>query len=304
VSVSQAQQAWDGCVAAATQIKAELQEAITACVASIRDASGLRFARNPHGVGSLVAGVKGFVKDHAGALAKLSGVLKGLATDAFSILHGVTALVVNGLASFGNAMLQNPGALVTTLGGTALFAVSAGGEGLGVALDATGIGAVFGAPLNVVSALGMTAGAGITASGVLRLAADAAGADRVTVMRTTESRPVDGQPDRGLGMDPATGQFRQSEYETAQRIQAEKDVKLERSSDPSVDWVDNDGHTYDAVGGFKSRYFDQQWSNLQVRILDHMSKADFVPVDVRVSPRVRPSKCLNLSVLSVLEYLW
>ena len=47
-----------------------------------------------------------------------------------------------------------------------------------------------------------------------------------------------------------------------------------------MDWVDNDGHTYDAVGGFKSRYFDQQWSNLQVRILDHMSKADFVPVDV------------------------
>jgi hypothetical protein len=34
------------------------------------------------------------------------------------------------------------------------------------------------------------------------------------------------------------------------------------------------------VGGFSGKYFDSQWPNLQTRILDHMAKADFVPVDV------------------------
>jgi hypothetical protein len=85
---------------------------------------------------------------------------------------------------------------------------------------------------------------------------------------------------RDLGMDPATGSFRQGEYDTALRIQQERDVVLQRSADPGVDWVDTEGNTYDAVGNFSSKYFDQQWSNLQTRILDHMEKANFVPVDV------------------------
>jgi hypothetical protein len=81
-------------------------------------------------------------------------------------------------------------------------------------------------------------------------------------------------------MDPATGAFRQGEYDTAIRIQQERDVVLQRSADPVVDWVDTQGNTYDAVGNFSSKYFDQQWPNLQARILDHIAKADFVPVDV------------------------
>ena len=55
---------------------------------------------------------------------------------------------------------------------------------------------------------------------------------------------------------------------------------LQRSTNPGVDWVDANGNTYDAVGNFSSKYFNQQWPNLQTRILDHMAKADFVPVDV------------------------
>jgi len=85
---------------------------------------------------------------------------------------------------------------------------------------------------------------------------------------------------RSLGTDPATGAFRQSEYETALRIEEARGVTLTRSADPSIDWVDQYGNTYDAVGNFSSKYFDQQWPNLQARILDHMDKADFVPVDV------------------------
>lgn len=85
---------------------------------------------------------------------------------------------------------------------------------------------------------------------------------------------------RHLGVDPATGHFRQAEYETATRVQQERGVVLRRSADPSLDWNDRGGHTYDAVGGFSSNYFDEQWANLQTRILDHRAKADFVPVDV------------------------
>ena len=44
--------------------------------------------------------------------------------------------------------------------------------------------------------------------------------------------------------------------------------------------MDENGNSYDAVGNFSSKYFDRQWANLQTRILDHMAKADFVPVDV------------------------
>jgi hypothetical protein len=85
---------------------------------------------------------------------------------------------------------------------------------------------------------------------------------------------------RRLGQDPATGAYRQAEEDTARRVENELGVKLERSDAPGVDWVDNNGATYDGVGNFDGRFFDQQWSNLQERILDHLSKADFVPVDV------------------------
>lgn len=47
-----------------------------------------------------------------------------------------------------------------------------------------------------------------------------------------------------------------------------------------MDWIDQSGRTYDAVGGFEGKYFDQEWRSLQSQILRHMGKADFVPVDV------------------------
>lgn len=66
------------------------------------------------------------------------------------VLHGLEdfgADVVNAAASFGNAAINHPGDLALTLGGMALTGLSAGGEGLGFALDATGVGAIGGVPL-------------------------------------------------------------------------------------------------------------------------------------------------------------
>jgi hypothetical protein len=55
--------------------------------------------------------------------------------------------------------------------------LSAGGEGLGVALDATGFGAVAGVPLNVVSTAGNATGASITTAAMANIASHVGGDD-------------------------------------------------------------------------------------------------------------------------------
>ena len=85
---------------------------------------------------------------------------------------------------------------------------------------------------------------------------------------------------RALGMD-ANGQFRRWEVDTALRVQTREGVQLTRHTDASVDWVDEFGRTYDAVGSsLPSAHFDRQWDNVQDQIRRHAGKADFVPVDV------------------------
>ncbi|WP_436524233.1 putative T7SS-secreted protein [Actinoplanes sp. HUAS TT8] len=82
--------------------------------------------------------------------------------DAGDFLKDVGADVVNTLASMGNAVIHHPGDVATAAAGIGLMLLSSGGEGLGVALDATGAGAVVGVPLNVVSAAGLATGATMT----------------------------------------------------------------------------------------------------------------------------------------------
>jgi uncharacterized protein YukE len=84
-----------------------------------------------------------------------------------------------------------------------------------------------------------------------------------------------------LGEDPAHGgEFNPSEYQTALRVEAERDVVLRRSSQPELDWDTEDGTTYDAVGNFPGRYLSSQWRNFTAAIAAHVAKADYVPVDV------------------------
>jgi hypothetical protein len=66
------------------------------------------------------------------------------------------------------------------------------------------------------------------------------------------------------------------------RIEGERGVHLTRSevAENGPDWEGSDGKSYDAVGNFDGRYFDRQWPRLQERIVDHLEKADYVPVDV------------------------
>ncbi|HZM80862.1 MAG TPA: polymorphic toxin type 28 domain-containing protein [Candidatus Limnocylindrales bacterium] len=100
---------------------------------------------------------------------------------------------VNALASVGNAILHHPGDVALAAGGALLAGVSAGGEGLGVALDATGVGAVAGVPLNVVSAAGMAAGATMVVAATGDILHHAATDDRVEPLQREESGDLGGK---------------------------------------------------------------------------------------------------------------
>lgn len=62
--------------------------------------------------------------------------------------------------------------------------LSTAGEGGGFVLDATGVGAIAGVPLNDVSAAGMATGVGITGVSIAAMASQAAGDDHVEPLKT------------------------------------------------------------------------------------------------------------------------
>ncbi|WP_116201537.1 putative T7SS-secreted protein [Amycolatopsis circi] len=107
--------------------------------------------------------------------------------DAGNFLADAGGHLVNGLASFGNAMINHPGEVAAAAAGIGLTVISSAGEGLGAALDATGIGAVAGVPLNVVSAAGIATGATMAGAAIGSLAAHAAGDDHVSPMQANQS---------------------------------------------------------------------------------------------------------------------
>jgi hypothetical protein len=114
--------------------------------------------------------------------------------------YNVLADVVNSAASFGNAAIHNPLDTLGMIGGAALIAGGAGIEVPGVILDATGVGALVGVPVNVAG-LGMIATGGTLAgAGALDLSHEAT-LNPVTVMHAHIGRPGEGI-DRGDGRDP------------------------------------------------------------------------------------------------------
>jgi exonuclease VII small subunit len=126
-----------------------------------------------------------------------------ITSDAGSFLSGaghtlesVSEGFVNDVASVGNAALHDPGHVLETLGGIGLTVLSGGGEVGGLALDATGVGAVVGVPVNVLSAAGITVGVGLTSVGIAGILGDAAGPDRVGIMHSESASDSGGPPPR------------------------------------------------------------------------------------------------------------
>jgi hypothetical protein len=125
----------------------------------------------------------------------LSRLGSGIEHVAGSALHGLEDAgkdVVNSAASFGNAAIHHPGELAAAVGGIGLTVLSAAGEGGGLVLDATGVGAIAGVPLNAISAAGMATGVGITGVSVAAMASQAAGDDHVEPLRTDSGASAGG----------------------------------------------------------------------------------------------------------------
>lgn len=119
----------------------------------------------------------------------------GLLDRAGSAAADVGGALVRGVESFGNAALHHPEAVLTTLAGAGLVAVSAVGETAGVALDLTGVGALAGAPLNVVSAAGIATGITLAGAGLADLTYhattdDNVGADGTDAGKAPPAAPV------------------------------------------------------------------------------------------------------------------
>ncbi|MEZ0051934.1 uncharacterized protein YukE [Mycobacterium sp. MAA66] len=114
--------------------------------------------------------------------------------------YNVLADVVNSAASFGNAAIHNPLDTLGMIGGAALIAGGAGVEVPGVILDATGVGALVGVPVNVAGAAMIASGGTMAGAGAIDLSHEAA-LNPVTVMHAHIGRPGEGI-DRGDGRDP------------------------------------------------------------------------------------------------------
>src|SRR4051812_47396794 len=114
--------------------------------------------------GSFLDGVLGTVGDLG------SDALSGVEDAASWTYRNVGIPAINGAASLGSAMVNDPSDMATTVLGGLMIAGGAAAEGGGTALDATGVGAVAGVPLNVIGAGAIAAGSGVTAKGALGLA--------------------------------------------------------------------------------------------------------------------------------------
>jgi hypothetical protein len=101
---------------------------------------------------------------------------------------------VNAAADVGEAMVEHPEDVLAMLAGAGLIAVGVGGEGGGLALDATGVGAVVGVPVNVAAAAVIASGATLAGAGALDLAHHASQNNNVVLNEASGSAPRPGDP--------------------------------------------------------------------------------------------------------------
>jgi hypothetical protein len=137
-----------------------------------------------------------------GFWSKVADFFEGLGHDA----EKVGAAAVDDLASVGNAVISNPLADLGMVAGVTLAGVSAIGDGAGLVLDATGVGAVVGVPVNVISTAGVVAGAGLMMASGGDLASHAAGDDHVDPVNA-DSGPGDTTPSPDPQYTPGTPEY-------------------------------------------------------------------------------------------------
>ena len=120
------------------------------------------------------------------------------AGDAGAALYSHTVVpVVNAAADVGQAMREHPADVAGVLLGGGMILLGGAGEIGGVALDATGVGAVAGVPINIAAAGLVVAGAGIAAMSAANLADHATNNDNQVLDQAqgpSASQPRPGDP--------------------------------------------------------------------------------------------------------------
>ena len=128
------------------------------------------------------------------------------AGDAAAWTYNHTAVpLVNGAANVVEAAAEHPEDLIEMAIGAGMVVVGGGGEVAGVALDATGVGAVAGVPINIAAAGLIAAGAGAVTHGGSRLADHAAHNDN-QLLNEVDSPSAAGH--RGNAGDPLPDSMR------------------------------------------------------------------------------------------------
>ncbi len=110
---------------------------------------------------------------------KFENAVDTIASDVGDTLKDVGEVLVSDLASIGRAMVDDLGSTMAVLAGLSLATAGVGEEAGGILLDATGIGAALGIPINVAAAAQIAAGLSIAGVGAANIMNDAAGPDRV-----------------------------------------------------------------------------------------------------------------------------
>jgi len=162
--------------------------------------------------GDSAAGTVGTARDKAPKKPGFWSKVGDFFEDVGAGLANAGGHVVNGLASFGNAMIHHPGDTAAMAGGVGLMLLGAAGDVGGGALDVTVAGAVIGVPLNVVSTGAILAGGGMVAAGTGDLMMHASSDDSVNPART------DYEGSGGGDYEPTEG-FRGSEYSKDEYVQ-------------------------------------------------------------------------------------
>jgi hypothetical protein len=174
---------------------------------AVLDRARDQLANAGHAAATVVGSARDKAPKKPGLWSKVGDALSDVGAD----LENLGGHVVNGLASLGNAAMHHPGDVATAAAGAGLMVAGAAGDAGGGLLDLTGVGAVAGVPINVVSTAAIAAGGGLVAGAAGDLIMHAASDDRVSPARTDHT----GGGDK---YEPTEG-FRGSEFSKDEFIQ-------------------------------------------------------------------------------------
>ncbi|HEX5203380.1 MAG TPA: hypothetical protein VFW27_25900 [Actinoplanes sp.] len=190
--------------------------------------------RQLDGAGDAATGTVGAARDKAPKKPGFWSKVGDFFEDVGAGIANAGGHVVNGLASFGNAMIHHPGDVAAAAAGAGLMIAGAAGDIGGGMLDLTGVGAVVGVPVNVVSTGAVLAGGGIVVAGAGDLMMHAASDDGVNPART------DYEGSGGGEYEPTEG-FRGSEFSKDEIVEfvnghtGDGNVAMGRPSSAEVD---------------------------------------------------------------------